>query len=210
MTSSGNFMSFPRRVWYRVSEMAVCYRMRRVGVRLGPGTRVMGKPIVQLAVGSSIQIGPRAVLISRSSSTALGVSRPVILRTLARGARITIGADCGLSGTTMCAAVSVELGDRCLVGADVLFSDTDFHPVSPAERRYLPMPVPDESHAVVVGDDVFIGARSIVLKGVHIGDGAVIGAGSVVTGAVPSYAIFAGNPAVQVGKVRRDGDGSNP
>lgn len=48
---------------------------------------------------------------------------------------------------------------------------------------------------IVIGNDVFIGARSIILKGVTIGDAAIIGAGSVVTKDVPAGAIAAGNPA---------------
>ena len=47
---------------------------------------------------------------------------------------------------------------------------------------------------VEIGDDVFIGAFSIILKGVRVGDGAVIGAGSVVTKDIPSREIWGGNP----------------
>ena len=47
----------------------------------------------------------------------------------------------------------------------------------------------------MIGNDVWIGARVIILPGVRIGDGAVIGAGSVVTNDVPSLGVVAGNPA---------------
>jgi acetyltransferase-like isoleucine patch superfamily enzyme len=63
----------------------------------------------------------------------------------------------------------------------------------------------DASHAatspVTIGSDVFIGGRSIILKGVQIGQGAVIGAGSIVTKDVPEWNIVAGNPARSVGSV---------
>jgi len=52
-----------------------------------------------------------------------------------------------------------------------------------------------ESRTVVIGNDVWIGARVIILPGVHIGNGAVIGAGAVVTKDVPDYEIWGGNPA---------------
>jgi len=54
---------------------------------------------------------------------------------------------------------------------------------------------------VIIEADVFIGGRSIILKGVRIGQGAVIGAGSVVTEDVPECIIVAGNPARSVGSI---------
>ena len=53
--------------------------------------------------------------------------------------------------------------------------------------------------AISIGNDVWIGARSIVLTGVTIGDGVVVGAGSIVTKSVPSNTIVAGNPAKMIG-----------
>jgi len=134
------------------------------------------------------------MLISRVASTALGVSRPVILRTLDSEARITIGSDSGLSGTTICAMCSVAVGARVLFGADVLVTDTDFHEIDSVPRRYAPPPAPSDSDRVVIGDDVFVGARSIILSGSRIGSGSVIGAGSVVKGTVPPLVVAAGNP----------------
>ena len=52
-----------------------------------------------------------------------------------------------------------------------------------------------ETKPIVIGDDVWIGARVINLPGVHIGNGAVIGAGAVVTNNVPDYEVWGGNPA---------------
>lgn len=72
--------------------------------------------------------------------------------------------------------------------------DTDFHSLDPLKRATVPDP--DVARApIVIGDDVFIGGHVIILKGVRVGDGAVIGAGSVVTKDVPAREIWAGNPA---------------
>ena len=174
--------------WYRAS-------LKRAGVIVGRGVRLVGPPIVSVAEDSSIDIGEGSILISRAQWTALGVSRRVILRTLLPGAEISIGRDVGMSGTTICAAQSVAVGDRVLFGADSMVVDTDFHPVDSVPRKGRPIPSPAPGNGVVIGSDVFVGARSMILKGVTVGACAVIGAGSVVVRDVPAGAVFAGSPA---------------
>lgn len=174
---------------------------RSMGVDLGGGARFNGKPLVFRPGNSVISIGERFVGVSRSDATALGVSRPLLIRCLTGNSRIRIGKDCGLSGTVICSAVSVTIGDRCLAGADVTIFDTDFHPHAAENRRYA---VPDWSEIsapVTIGDDVFIGTRAIIQKGVTIGNGAIVAAGSVVTKDVPAGAIYGGNPARLLGQV---------
>lgn len=176
-------------------------RLRLAGVVVGSNVNIVGHPIVDLADRGSIAIGDNAVLVSSPRWTALGVSRPVILRTLLPGARIAIGSSVGMSGTTICAAASVIIGDRVLFGADVMVADTDFHPVHEVPRVGRPIPKPGVRDGVLIGSDVFVGARSIILKGATIGDGAVIGAGSVVAGDVPARTVVAGAPARFVRRV---------
>lgn len=169
-------------------------RLAHAGVSFGRGLSLLGLPLVSVAPGATIRLGERVALCSSSRDTALGVSHPVILRAMQPGARLTIGDDCALSGTSVCAALSVTIGNRCLFGADVLVVDTDFHPLQAQGRRHATVGEA-ASRPVVIGHDVFVGARAIILKGVTVGDGAVIGAGSVVTQDVPSGALVGGNPA---------------
>jgi acetyltransferase-like isoleucine patch superfamily enzyme len=172
--------------------------LRRAGVAVSARARIMGAPLVARCEQSRIEIGDDAVICSRSRWTALGVAHPVVLRTLRPGAFIGIGRGTGISGGSLCAALSIRIGERCLIGADVVIVDTDFHALDAARR--------DAGWAAIgcapveIGDDVFIGTRAIVLKGVCIGRGAVVGAGSVVTRSVPEFAVVAGNPAVIVGQ----------
>lgn len=178
-----------------LSTVIATKRLRLLGVEVGRATVFHGQPVVTQARGGSIRIGERAVLTSRSKDTALGVRSPVILRTLAPGARIAIGDDSGLSGTVICAALSVTIGSRCLIGADCMIFDTDFHNHAPDNRRYSAPDWPTISAPVVIEDDVFIGTRCIIAKGVTIGRGSIIAAGSVVVRDVPHNSIVGGSPA---------------
>jgi acetyltransferase-like isoleucine patch superfamily enzyme len=101
-----------------------------------------------------------------------------------------------MTGATLVAAEWIEIGDRVFVGANCVIVDTDFHPLDPSARQ---VDVLAGAHSpVVIEDDAFIGMRSIILKGVRVGAGSVIGAGSVVTQDVAPGAVVAGNPAVFV------------
>lgn len=154
-----------------------------------------GLPIVSMLPDSKIVLGDDVLLCSDSRFTDLGVAKPVILRTLRPNASIEIGADSGLSGTVVCAAVSVKIGTECLIGADVQIFDTDFHKLAAKNRRQDNAPENIGCAPVVIEDNVFIGASSIVMKGVTIGRNSVIGAGSIVSKSIPANCIAAGNPA---------------
>jgi acetyltransferase-like isoleucine patch superfamily enzyme len=173
------------------------------GVGVGAKSRFLGLPIVTLQPGSRITLGDRFVGTSRSDGTALGVRGPVILRTLNSDAELTIGDDVGMSGTVVCAAMRVTIGARCLIGADCMIFDTDFHNHEAGGgdlpyRRYARPDWPAISAPVTIGDDVFLGTRSVVTKGVTIGSGSIIAAGSIVTRDVPPNSIAGGAPAVVI------------
>lgn len=164
-----------------------------IGNRVEFGKRLVlhGVPIISLAPGSTIRIRNGVVLCSRSEATALGVNHPVVLRTLAPNAEIVIEDNVGMSGAAICAMVRVVIGANTMLGANVIITDSDFHPIEPAARHSLEGV---RSCEVIIGRNVFIGANAIILKGVTIGENSVIGAGSVVTSSIPANTIAAGNP----------------
>jgi acetyltransferase-like isoleucine patch superfamily enzyme len=164
-------------------------------VEYGKDITFYGRPIISGTKNGTVSVGDRTVLCSQSEATALGVRGPIIIRILAPGATISIGADSGLSGTVLCAAKSIEIGERCLIGADSMIFDTDFHNPEPDNRRYAKPDWKRISKPIFIGNDVFIGTRTIVLKGVKIGDGAVIAAGSVVASDIPPNVVAGGVPA---------------
>lgn len=192
----------------RLAQAWLLRRLRIAGVSVTGTLTIIGTPIVDVFPNSSVTVHDGVTLVSRPWWTALGVSRPVIIRTLAPGADISIGAGSGLSGTALCSVVGINIGKRVLCGADVLISDTNFHPIDEFPRVDLPIPSGDPSDAVAIEDDVFLGARCIILKGVRIGAGTVVGAGSVVSRSLPMGVVAAGNPARVIRSLRRSVDHS--
>jgi acetyltransferase-like isoleucine patch superfamily enzyme len=162
------------------------------GLKWRKGWRIFGLPIIQRYRGSQISFGDRLALRSSYTSNPLAPNHPVVFATRSSDAVIQIGSDCGMTGATIVAANSIRIGDRVLIGANVTIVDTDFHALSGDARR---QGCPPLSKPVMIEDDVFIGMNCIILKGVTIGHGSVIGAGSVVVNDIPPNMIAAGNPA---------------
>jgi maltose O-acetyltransferase len=112
------------------------------------------------------------------------------------GRDLSLGDDSGI-GVGAKISPGVTIGSNVLMGEDVLLLTRNHGFTHRAtlirEQGYL------ELEPILIDDDVWIGTRSIVLPGVHVGTGAVIGAGSVVTKSVEPYAIVAGNPATVIG-----------
>jgi acetyltransferase-like isoleucine patch superfamily enzyme len=159
----------------------------------------VGFPVFTMAPDSTVTIGERFNAVSAQRRHIMGLNHACVIRTVRPGAQLHIGDDVGVSGVTICAALRVEIGSNCLIGANTTIIDTNFHPLDPATWWTSPVPTPKATDAVTIGNDVFIGAGAYILRGSTIGDGAVIGAASVVSGHVPSHSTFAGNPARMVG-----------
>jgi acetyltransferase-like isoleucine patch superfamily enzyme len=111
-------------------------------------------------------------------------------------------------GSKIWALDAVTIGNRVLISHNVFIVDNQTHPVN-AETRHqqfkakFGFPFPEnldlEEKAIVIEDDVWIAANAIILRGVHIGKGAIVAAGAVVTKNVPAGKLVAGNPAVIIG-----------
>lgn len=170
------------------------------GLPFDSSWRFYGLPIIRAAGrGSRIRIGCRLTLVSTNSRNTFCVSHPVSIRTSCAGGDIEIGDDVGMSGCAISAKESIRIGNRVLIGAGAIIADNDSHPLEVLERR---AGGEGASKPVVIEDDVFIGARAIILKGVTIGRGSVIGAGSVVSKNVPPFCVVAGNPARVVKRLK--------
>lgn len=105
------------------------------------------------------------------------------------GASLTIGDSVFINdGSVLESRCSIKIGHRVLIGCDVRVMDSDHHDIFDRSK-------PGKNLPIVIRDDAWIGARCLVLKGVDIGEGAIIAAGSVVTRNVPAMTVYGGNPA---------------
>ncbi len=131
-----------------------------------------------------------------------------------KGARIVIGDRTTIRGGLVGAAVSITIGDDVIISNSVHIYDNNNHPTDPKQRLemtqsgsfYGPLWAWERSSKapVVIEDNVWIGERSTILKGVTIGKGSVIGCDSVVTKSIPPYSVACGNPAKVVKHLNED------
>lgn len=189
--------------WYVGMPRNVIYSLI-VGLRPDWTWRFCGLPWIRVGGrGSAIKIGRHFSAVSKMDNNSFGIIQRVMIRTVGHGARIEIGDNVGVSGCTISASESIRIGNNVLIGSGAIIADSDAHPIDPDERR---MGGGGKSAPIVIEDDVFIGARAIILKGVTIGRGSVIGAGAVIAKSIPPYSIAVGNPARIVGDSRGKGE----
>jgi acetyltransferase-like isoleucine patch superfamily enzyme len=148
------------------------------GCELGCGVLVHGLPAIIRKPGGRIVLGDGATLNTARWANPLNDRRGTLLFA-GPDATIEIGAQAGLSTCQVIAHTRITIGERTLVGAGCAILDSDMHQIPLGGGR------PIQTAPVTIGCDVFIGARSLILKGVTIGDGAVIAAGSVICRDVP-------------------------
>ena len=109
---------------------------------------------------------------------------------LVDGGRLELGHQSYMNESLIQCASTIQIGNRCAIAGGVLIQDTDFHPILDENGKEKPTTKP-----ITIGNHVWICANAIILKGVNIGDGAIVAAGAVVTKDVPPCCLVGGNPA---------------
>jgi len=187
--------------WIRFSFLfsSVCSNLslHMQGCRPGNNLRTSGKCHFKARHAASIRIGSNGVFLAYWRSNRVGLSGPVLLTTMGDGI-IEIGDYFGASAVVISSRSKVTIGNHVMLGGNVRIYDHDFHSMDAALRRTTDDCNRCETKPVVLGNDVFIGADAMILKGVTLGDRVIVGAGSVVTKSFPSDVVIAGNPARQI------------
>ncbi len=119
-----------------------------------------------------------------------------------QGAKLTIGEYTGISNTTIHCYQSIAIGNHVNIGAGTMIFDTNFHSTDWRDRANRATDCCNaKTTPVTIGNYVFIGARTIICKGVAIGDKAMVAAGSVVVKNIPEGELWGGNPAKFIRKL---------
>lgn len=153
-----------------------------------------GIPYIMVARNGTLKLGKQIKLNNSLIGNPLFRKQPCVLF-VDNNATLTIGDKTGMTSTTIICHDSISIGNNVTIGRSTLMYDSDSHSLDPKIRISLRDTQCSNKKPIVIKDNVFIGARSIILKGVTIGENSIIGAGSIVTKSVPDNQIWAGNPA---------------
>jgi len=170
--------------------------------------RLRGKATCWKGEGVKLKFSARIRnILGRTENISIGAHSIIHgeLLLFAHGGKISMGEWCYVGeGTRIWSAKQITIGNRVLISHDVNIFDNLTHPISASQRHEQfrsialsghPKKISLNEQSVHIQDDVWIGAGAHILKGVEIGEGAIVGAGSVVTKDVPDWTIVAGNPA---------------
>lgn len=179
--------------WYKIL-------LKIMRIKCGKNLLLKGIPIVINKRGAKMSIGENVTVKSSFLSNLIGLYSRTVIVTRTKDAEIIIGNNVGISGATIYARKSIEIGDNTLIGGNAKILDNDFHPLE-IEARNNDIKEKIPARPIKIGKNCFIGCNSIILKGTELGDGCIVGAGAVVSGKFGDNSVIAGNPGKLIKKV---------
>lgn len=174
--------------------------LKLMKVKYGKKLSLKGMPVIINKKGACMDIGENVIIKSSFLSNLVGLYSRTIIITRTNNAKIKIGNNVGISGSTIYARKEITIGDNTLIGGNVKILDNDFHPLE-IEARNKDEKEKILSKPIKIGNNCFIGCNSIILKGTELGNGCIVGAGAVVSGKFESNSVIAGNPGKVVKKL---------
>lgn len=193
-----------RNIYYGLTTIVYYLNLQLTNLRyknidLSNRIKLCGRIKFKIARKGILRIGYKSVITGGSFINTLECLRSSCIQ-VEDNAIVQIGEWSGMSDVSIWARKSIIIGNHVTIGADVLINDSNSHCTNYMERRnerkkginWLELNIKKAS--IVIEDDVFIGARCIIGKGVTIGARSIIAAGSVVTKSIPADHIAGGNP----------------
>ena len=174
---TGQVVAFFRTAWWRL-----------LGLRAGAGTLL---PKVYITWPHQVSLGAHCTVEQSAYFKYDGIWAPG--PRLVIGDHVFVGAGCEFNFK-----VGITIGSHCLIASGCYFIDHDHQ----SARRGLPMGTQTDGPEapVTLESDVWVGANVVVLKGVKVGQGAIVAAGAVVRDSIPPYEIWGGVPAKKIGE----------
>lgn len=178
-------------------------RLYFIGNRVKFGRNLTVYNQVYVLGRGQVQIGDDFVFSSGDCWNPICRNIRGVFFTMLQSSVIKIGDHVGISSSCIWAKDKIEIGNNVKIGGDCIIIDNDAHPHDYLKRRdnyveqlgwdrFFDEAIP--SAPISIEDDVWIGARCQILKGVHIGARSIIAAGSIVTKDIPSDVVAGGNP----------------
>ena len=167
---------------------------RLYGANIGSNFKVFNHIYLSCGKNVNVTIGNNFLFMSGDSYNPLCRNMQGCI-SLNEGASLTIGDNVGISSACIWVHKSITIGNNVKIGGDCILLDSDCHSLDYLKRRDVVDQAYKVDKAIVIEDDVLIGTRCIILKGVRIGARSIIGSGSVVTKDIPADCVAAGNPA---------------
>lgn len=162
------------------------------GVSIKRGLLVHGFMKVNVTRRGKVLIGKNLKVNSGNHFNVIGRQQKT---TLWVEGELTIGDHVGMSSTAIICNHAITIGNDVTIGGNTVIYDTDFHCLDPLIRKTDQDRMMAKKKPVIIGNNVFIGAHTTILKGVTIGNNSIIGACSVITKNIPANEIWGGNPA---------------
>ena len=172
------------------------------GVRIGKKSRVYYKSSIICTSSSynssgGVKIGSNCRLGTSARNYHGGMPFPTSLLCDGNGSKILIGDNCRLNGVYVHSQKSVTIGNNCVMASGVNIVDSNGHETNSMDRTTGR----DTPQEIIIGNNVWIGLNSIILKGSVIGDNSIIAAGSVVKGNVPENSIYSTQNQVSIKEI---------
>jgi len=171
-------------------------------VSFGRGLKSNGIPYLDISPSGKMSLGADFKMNNGGRYNMIGRQQKCCF-VVSHDAALVIGQNVGMSAVAIICCHRITIGNNVKIGGNTVIYDTDFHSTDYLQRKNRDQDVANrKSAAVCIGDDVFIGAHTTILKGVKIGSRSIVGAGSVVTKDIPEDEIWAGNPARLIKPIR--------